>query len=183
MSVSIPRQPLRSSPAVPGRSFSSRSFTAGPALRMSTAPAFGPYGGLRAGSGGLGGPSWVPGTGGGITAVTINRSLLAPLDVAVDPELQELRREEKEQIKTLNDKFAAFIDKVGLGGIPKRVGTTLWTGFWDILGHLGTLRPSLGPPEHLWGLPVPLGTLTPSLGHPEPLWGPPDTPGDTETPF
>ncbi|XP_017588873.1 PREDICTED: keratin, type II cytoskeletal 8-like [Corvus brachyrhynchos] len=42
MSVSIPRQPVRSSAAFPGRSFSSRSFTAGPALRMSTAPAFGP---------------------------------------------------------------------------------------------------------------------------------------------
>lgn len=148
---------------MPGRSFSSRSFTAGPALRMSTAPAFAPYGGLRGGSGGLGGSSWVPAAGGGITAVTINRSLLAPLDVAVDPELQELRREEKEQIKTLNDKFAAFIDKVGLGG-----GTTLWTGYWDLLGHLlghlGILRPSLGPPEHLWGLPVPLGTLRPALG-------------------
>uniref|UniRef100_A0A8C5TC40 Keratin, type II cytoskeletal 8 n=1 Tax=Malurus cyaneus samueli TaxID=2593467 RepID=A0A8C5TC40_9PASS len=106
MSVSIPRQPLRSSAVVPGRSFSSRSFTAGPALRMSTAPFFGPYGGLRGGPGVFGGPS------GGITAVTINRSLLTPLDVAVDPELQELRREEKEQIKTLNDKFASFIDKV-----------------------------------------------------------------------
>lgn len=93
--------------------------------------------------------------GGGITAVTINRSLLAPLDVAVDPELQELRREEKEQIKTLNDKFAAFIDKVELGETPRRGGTTLGTGFWDLLGHLGhlgmpgALRPSLGPPEHL----------------------------------
>lgn len=137
MSVSIPRQPLRSSAAVPGRSFSSRSFTAGPALRMSTAPAFGSYGGLRGGSGGLGGPSWVPGAGGGITAVTINRSLLAPLAVGVDPELQELRREEKEQIKTLNDKFAAFIDKVGLGALRGGGGTTLGTGSWDLLGQLG----------------------------------------------
>ncbi|XP_005430309.1 keratin, type II cytoskeletal 8 [Geospiza fortis] len=124
MSVSIPRQPLRSSSAVPGRSFSSRSFTAAPALRMSTAPALGPYGGLRGGSGGLGGPSWVP--GGGITAVTINRSLLAPLDVAVDPELQELRREEKEQIKTLNDKFAAFIDKVRFLEQQNKLLETKW---------------------------------------------------------
>ncbi|XP_057245420.1 keratin, type II cytoskeletal 8-like [Malurus melanocephalus] len=132
MSVSIPRQPLRSSAAVPGRSFSSRSFTAGPALRMSTAPFFGPYGGLRGGPGGFGGPS------GGITAVTINRSLLTPLDVAVDPELQELRREEKEQIKTLNDKFASFIDKVGLEGTPRRGATTLGTS-WDTETLPGTL--------------------------------------------
>lgn len=85
--------------------------------------------------------------GGGITAVTINRSLLAPLDVAVDPEVQELRREEKEQIKTLNDKFAAFIDKVGLGGPrggvepPWGLASGISWGTWDILGHLGTWRP------------------------------------------
>ncbi|XP_023799097.1 keratin, type II cytoskeletal 8-like [Cyanistes caeruleus] len=154
MSVSIPRQPLRSSSAVPGRSFSSRSFTAAPALRMSTAPAFGPYGGLRGGSGGLGGPSWVPGAGGGITAVTINRSLLAPLDVAVDPELQELRREEKEQIKTLNDKFAAFIDKVRFLEQQNKLLETKWgllraqppprSSLGGLLeGYVGTLRQQL----------------------------------------
>ncbi|KAL9815808.1 keratin, type II cytoskeletal 8-like isoform 1-T1 [Geothlypis trichas] len=138
MSVSIPRQPLRSSSVVPGRSFSSRSFTAAPALRMSTAPALGPYGGLRGGSGGLGGPSWVP--GGGITAVTINRSLLAPLDVAVDPEVQELRREEKEQIKTLNDKFAAFIDKVRFLEQQNKLLETKW----GLLRAQPPLRSSLG---------------------------------------
>ncbi|XP_056371224.1 keratin, type II cytoskeletal 8-like isoform X2 [Oenanthe melanoleuca] len=136
MSVSIPRQPLRSSSAVPARSFSSRSFTAGPALRMSTAPAFGPYGGLRGGSGGLGGPCWLPAAGGGITAVTINRSLLAPLDVAVDPELQELRREEKEQIKTLNDKFAAFIDKVRFLEQQNKLLETKWGLLRAELGHV-----------------------------------------------
>ncbi|CAN8207323.1 unnamed protein product [Coccothraustes coccothraustes] len=152
MSVSIPREPLRSSSAVPGRSFSSRSFTAAPALRMSTAPALGPYGGLRGGSGVLGGPSWVPGAG--ITAVTINRSLLAPLDVAVDPELQELRREEKEQIKTLNDKFAAFIDKVRFLEQQNKLLETKWgllraqplprSSLGGLLeGYAGTLRRQL----------------------------------------
>uniref|UniRef100_A0A8C3V2J4 Keratin, type II cytoskeletal 8 n=1 Tax=Catharus ustulatus TaxID=91951 RepID=A0A8C3V2J4_CATUS len=170
MSVSIPRQPLRSSSAVPGRSFSSRSFTAGPALRMSTAPAFGPYGGLRGGSGGLGGSSWVPGAGGGITAVTINRSLLAPLDVAVDPELQELRREEKEQIKTLNDKFAAFIDKVRFLEQQNKLLETKWgllraqppprSSLGGLLeGYAGTLR------RQLEGLGQERQRLRAELGH------------------
>ncbi|XP_041273503.1 keratin, type II cytoskeletal 8 [Onychostruthus taczanowskii] len=170
MSVSIPRQPLRSSSAVPGRSFSSRSFTAGPALRMSTAPALGPYGGLRGGSGGLGGPSWVPGAGGGITAVTINRSLLAPLDVAVDPELQELRREEKEQIKTLNDKFAAFIDKVRFLEQQNKLLETKWgllraqppprSSLGGLLeGYAGTLR------RQLEGLGQERQRLRAELGH------------------
>ncbi|OWK51529.1 Keratin, type II cytoskeletal 8 [Lonchura striata] len=170
MSVSIPRQALRSSSAVPGRSFSSRSFTAGPALRMSAAPALGPYGGLRGGSGGLGGPSWVPAAGGGITAVTINRSLLAPLDVAVDPELQELRREEKEQIKTLNDKFAAFIDKVRFLEQQNKLLETKWgllraqppprSALGGLLeGYAGTLR------RQLEGLGQERQRLRAELGH------------------
>ncbi|XP_061591910.1 keratin, type II cytoskeletal 8-like [Cololabis saira] len=47
-----------------------------------------------------------------ITAVTINQSLLAPLKVDIDPTIQAVRTQEKEQIKTLNNRFASFIDKV-----------------------------------------------------------------------
>lgn len=47
-----------------------------------------------------------------ITAVTVNKSLLAPLDLAIDPTIQAIRTQEKEQIKTLNNRFASFIDKV-----------------------------------------------------------------------
>ncbi|KAM4702066.1 keratin, type II cytoskeletal cochleal-like [Discoglossus pictus] len=48
----------------------------------------------------------------GITPVTVNRGLLAPLNLEIDPNIQSLRRDEKEQIKGLNNKFASFIDKV-----------------------------------------------------------------------
>lgn len=49
---------------------------------------------------------------GGIHEVTVNQSLLTPLHLEIDPSLQRVRKEEKEQIKTLNNKFASFIDKV-----------------------------------------------------------------------
>jgi basic type II keratin len=51
---------------------------------------------------------------GGIHQVTVNKSLLAPLNVELDPEIQKVRAQEREQIKALNNKFASFIDKVGL---------------------------------------------------------------------
>ncbi|XP_004429123.1 PREDICTED: keratin, type II cuticular Hb5-like [Ceratotherium simum simum] len=47
-----------------------------------------------------------------ITTVTVNESLLAPLNLEIDPNAQCVKQEEKEQIKCLNNKFAAFIDKV-----------------------------------------------------------------------
>lgn len=49
-----------------------------------------------------------------ITAVTVNKSLLAPLNVEIDPTIHSIRTQEKEQIKTLNNRFASFIDKVSL---------------------------------------------------------------------
>lgn len=49
---------------------------------------------------------------GGITAVTINQGLLAPLNLEIDTNIQRVRTEEKDQIKGLNNKFADFIDKV-----------------------------------------------------------------------
>lgn len=44
--------------------------------------------------------------------MTINHSLLTPLNMEIDPEIQKVRKKEREQIKNLNDKFASFIDKV-----------------------------------------------------------------------
>ena len=49
---------------------------------------------------------------GGIQEVTVNQSLLTPLNLQIDPTIQRVRTEEREQIKTLNNKFASFIDKV-----------------------------------------------------------------------
>ncbi|XP_025915056.1 keratin, type II cytoskeletal 75-like, partial [Apteryx rowi] len=48
----------------------------------------------------------------GIKEVHVNTSLLRPVHVQIDPEFQRVRSDEKEQIKTLNNKFASFIDKV-----------------------------------------------------------------------
>lgn len=49
---------------------------------------------------------------GGIPQVIVNKSLLAPLNLELDPEIQKVRLQEREQIKALNNKFASFIDKV-----------------------------------------------------------------------
>lgn len=44
--------------------------------------------------------------------MTVNQSLLTPLNLEIDPNAQRVKKDEKEQIKTLNNKFASFIDKV-----------------------------------------------------------------------
>lgn len=67
--------------------------------------------GLGAGMGGGGagmGMGFIP----PISNVQVNQSLLAPLNLEIDPTIQRVRTEEKEQIKTLNNRFAGFIDKV-----------------------------------------------------------------------
>lgn len=47
-----------------------------------------------------------------IKPVIINRSLLAPLNLEIDPTVQTIRTMEKNQLKTLNNKFASYIEKV-----------------------------------------------------------------------
>ncbi|XP_032998526.1 keratin, type II cytoskeletal 71-like [Lacerta agilis] len=44
--------------------------------------------------------------------VSINKHLLKPLCIGVDPEIQKIRTKEKEQMKSLNNQFACFIDQV-----------------------------------------------------------------------
>uniref|UniRef100_A0A7N9IC91 Keratin, type II cytoskeletal 7 n=1 Tax=Macaca fascicularis TaxID=9541 RepID=A0A7N9IC91_MACFA len=65
--------------------------------------------------------------GAGIREVTINQSLLAPLRLDADPSLQRVRQEEREQIKTLNNKFASFIDKVRFLEQQNKLLETKWT--------------------------------------------------------
>uniref|UniRef100_A0A8V1A2Z8 Keratin, type II cytoskeletal 8 n=1 Tax=Gallus gallus TaxID=9031 RepID=A0A8V1A2Z8_CHICK len=126
MSVTITRKSVRSSSAVPVRSFSSRSFTAGPTVRMSAASAYGTLSGSRFGVGGLQrGPVAV--SGGGIAAVTVNQSLLTPLNLDIDTSIQQVRKEEKEQIKTLNNRFASFIDKVRFLEQQNKMLETKWS--------------------------------------------------------
>ncbi|XP_044036556.1 keratin, type II cytoskeletal 8-like [Siniperca chuatsi] len=61
-----------------------------------------------------------------ITAVTVNKSLLAPLNLEIDPSIQVIRTQEKEQIKTLNNRFASFIDKVRFLEQQNKMLETKW---------------------------------------------------------
>ncbi|XP_070263850.1 keratin, type II cytoskeletal 72 isoform X2 [Myotis yumanensis] len=64
---------------------------------------------------------------GGIPQVTVNKSLLAPLNVELDPKIQKVRVQEREQIKALNNKFASFIDKVRFLEQQNQVLETKWS--------------------------------------------------------
>ncbi|NWU71586.1 K2C75 protein, partial [Pterocles burchelli] len=94
---------------------------------------FGGVGGLGGFSGGLGagrnpaGFGGVPPGAGTIQEVTVNQSLLAPLNLEIDPNIHQVRKDEKEQIKTLNNKFASFIDKVRFLEQQNKVLETKWT--------------------------------------------------------
>ena len=63
--------------------------------------------------------------------MTVNQSLLQPLNVEIDPQIGQVKAQEREQIKILNNKFASFINKVrgwaaqgdGIGRCP-----------WDLPG-------------------------------------------------
>ncbi|XP_018424444.1 PREDICTED: keratin, type II cytoskeletal cochleal-like [Nanorana parkeri] len=63
---------------------------------------------------------------GGITPVTINQGLLAPLSLEIDPNIQRVRTDEKNQIKGLNNKFASFIDKVRFLEQQNKMLETKW---------------------------------------------------------
>ncbi|XP_032066997.1 keratin, type II cytoskeletal 5-like [Thamnophis elegans] len=99
--------------------------------------------GMGGGAGGfmVGGPGFVRGgpgfpvcPPGGIQEVTINQQLLQPLNLEIDPEIQRVRSQEREQIKTLNNKFASFIDKVRFLEQQNKVLETKW----DLLQQQGT---------------------------------------------
>ncbi|XP_069086753.1 keratin, type II cytoskeletal 5-like [Pleurodeles waltl] len=114
-------------------------------------------GGYGSGGGSLGGGGFGSGGGfggvapafpvcppGGIQQVTINPSLLTPINVDIDPALSKLRSEEREQIKTLNNKFASFIDKVRFLEQQNQVLETKWK-FLQEHGQKGTKRSNLEP--------------------------------------
>uniref|UniRef100_A0A452TVA8 Keratin, type II cytoskeletal 5-like n=1 Tax=Ursus maritimus TaxID=29073 RepID=A0A452TVA8_URSMA len=82
----------------------------------------------------------MPGSG-GIQEVTVNQSLLTPLHLEIDPSLQRVRKEEKEQIKTLNNKFASFIDKVRFLEQQNKVLETKWS----LLQEHKTARANIEP--------------------------------------
>ncbi|KFQ85121.1 Keratin, type II cytoskeletal 75, partial [Phoenicopterus ruber ruber] len=95
----------------------------------------GGYGGGMGGGGmgGFGGPGFgMPGFGGpgrggpGIQPVQVDSTLLQPVHVEIDPQIQQVKNQEKEQIKTLNNQFASFIDKVRFLEQQNKVLSTKW---------------------------------------------------------
>ncbi|XP_075447980.1 keratin, type II cytoskeletal cochleal-like [Ascaphus truei] len=103
------------------------------------------YGGYGSGHGfggfgyGFGGSS----CSAGITNVTVNQSLLAPLNLEIDPNIQRVRTDEKDQIKGLNNKFASFIDKVRFLEQQNKMLETKW----DLLQNK---KPAKSPIEPLF---------------------------------
>uniref|UniRef100_A0A8C7D328 Keratin 5 n=1 Tax=Oncorhynchus kisutch TaxID=8019 RepID=A0A8C7D328_ONCKI len=91
---------------------------------ISSSTAYGGGMGLGMGMGmgmGMGGGVHAP-----ITAVQVNKSLLAPLNLEIDPNIQIVRTNEKEQIKGLNNRFASFIDKVRFLEQQNKMLETKW---------------------------------------------------------
>uniref|UniRef100_A0A663NAP0 Keratin, type II cytoskeletal 6C-like n=1 Tax=Athene cunicularia TaxID=194338 RepID=A0A663NAP0_ATHCN len=87
-------------------------------------------GGFRMGGGGMGGGGMGgfggPGFPGGIQPVQVDPTLLRPVHVEIDPQIQQVKNQEKEQIKTLNNQFASFIDKVRFLEQQNKVLSTKW---------------------------------------------------------
>ncbi|KAM4046335.1 keratin, type II cytoskeletal 8 [Anomaloglossus baeobatrachus] len=132
MSIKMSKVSYRTSSAAPRTTgFSSFSYSGAPAASRSSTASFSlgsSYGGgsrfgsgYRTGYGGAGAGS------AGITQVSVNQSLLAPLNLEIDPNIQQVRTQEKEQIKTLNNKFASFIDKVRFLEQQNKMLETKWS--------------------------------------------------------
>uniref|UniRef100_A0A8D0F3F0 Keratin 84 n=1 Tax=Strix occidentalis caurina TaxID=311401 RepID=A0A8D0F3F0_STROC len=78
-----------------------------------------------------------------ITPITINKQLLQPLRLGLDPNMQTVKYQEKEQIKTLNNKFASSIEKVRFLEQQNKVLETKWN-FLQGQNHCrNTLTPRL----------------------------------------
>ncbi|XP_062975807.1 keratin, type II cytoskeletal cochleal-like [Elgaria multicarinata webbii] len=121
-----------------GRKISMGGFSAQSAYRYG--------GGHGGGHGGLYGGLYGGGYGGGLPSpgiqeVVINQNLLTPLNLEFDSSFQKVRKEEKEQIKTLNNKFASFIDKVRFLEQQNKMLETKWS----LLQEHKTTRSNIAP--------------------------------------
>ncbi|XP_040281708.1 keratin, type II cytoskeletal 8 [Bufo bufo] len=132
MSIKMSKVSYRTSSSAAPRNagFSSFSYSGAPAgSRVSSASfslgsSYG--GGSRFGSGYRTAYGGAGAGSAGITQVSVNRSLLAPLNLEIDSSIQQVRTQEKEQIKTLNNKFASFIDKVRFLEQQNKMLETKW---------------------------------------------------------
>uniref|UniRef100_A0A286XRA2 Keratin, type II cytoskeletal 8 n=1 Tax=Cavia porcellus TaxID=10141 RepID=A0A286XRA2_CAVPO len=111
MSMRVTQKSYKVSTSGP-RAFSSHSYTSRPGSRISSSSF------SRAGSSSSFGAAW---------AVQVNQSLLNPLNLEVDPNIQAVHIQEKEQIKNLNNKFASFIDKVRFLEQQNKMLETKWS--------------------------------------------------------
>ncbi|XP_053228129.1 keratin, type II cytoskeletal cochleal-like isoform X2 [Podarcis raffonei] len=93
---------------------------------MGGGPFGGGYGGGGMGGGPFGGGMGPGASGGGIGSVQIDPSLLRPVRIDIDPQIQQVKNQEKEQIKSLNNQFASFIDKVRFLEQQNKVLQTKW---------------------------------------------------------
>ncbi|XP_051985575.1 intermediate filament protein ON3-like [Xyrauchen texanus] len=114
---------IRRSGVGAGPGFGSGFGSAGGSYSFSSSSMGGGHAGGYGGGYG-GGMGFVPAP---ITAVTVNQSLLAPLNLEIDPTIQAVRTQEKEQIKTLNNRFASFIDKVRFLEQQNKMLETKWS--------------------------------------------------------
>lgn len=105
------------------QTFSSHSYTSGPSAHISSS-SFSPVG-ISSFQGGLGGVYGRASGMRGIPAVTVNQSMLSPLNLKVVPNIQALHTLEKEQTKTLN-KVASVIDKVQFLEQQNKMLETKW---------------------------------------------------------
>ncbi|XP_069828269.1 keratin, type II cytoskeletal cochleal-like [Dendropsophus ebraccatus] len=87
--------------------------------------------GHGSGFGGIGGGFGGQSGHGGITPVSVNEGLLAPLNLEFNSNIQRVRNEEKNQIKGLNNKFASFIDKVRFLEQQNKMLQTKWAFLQD----------------------------------------------------
>ncbi|XP_004461010.1 keratin, type II cuticular Hb2 [Dasypus novemcinctus] len=76
-----------------------------------------------------------------ISPVTINENLLVPLELEIDPTVQRVKRDEKEQIKCLNNRFASFINKVRFLEQQNKLLETKWNFMQQQRGCQSNIEP------------------------------------------